>query len=406
MTRVPLSSPDISDLEIDYVTRVLRSNQLSLGPWLTQFEESFAKYAGRRYAVAANSGTSALHMCVRAMNLNPGDEVITTPFSFVASANCLLYERAVPVFADIDPQTLNIDPGKIRQFLERECYRNSHGFTIDRHTGAVVRAILPVHVFGLPCDMDEIESIAEKYNLVVLEDACEALGGEYRGKKAGTFGSAAVFAFYPNKQMTTGEGGMVVTDDKEIAEQCRSLRNQGRDVSGKWLNHVRLGYNYRLSDVHCAIGLAQLQRIAELLKKRAEVAALYTERLAQQPALRLPFRSSQYERSWFVYVIQFCGEEASRTRRKVQDVLASQEIATQVYFPAIHRQPYYPAASLRIAGTLAETEKAADSCLALPFSSRMTESEIERVCDALFSALAGSDVYQLAGAAPPAQLHI
>jgi perosamine synthetase len=406
MTRVPLSSPDIGELEINYVTQVLRSNQLSLGPWLKQFEESFAKYAGRRYAVAANSGTSALHMCVRAMNLGRGDEVITTAFSFVASANCLLYEGAVPIFVDIDPLTLNIDPGKIRKFLERECYRNSRGFTIDRNTGAVVRAILPVHVFGLPCEMEEIQSIAEKYNLFILEDACEALGGEYRGKKAGTFGSAAVFAFYPNKQMTTGEGGMVVTDDEKIAEECRSLRNQGRDTSGKWLKHIRLGFNYRLSDVHCAIGLAQLERIEELLEKRAKAALLYSERLVQHPMLTLPFRRSEYERSWFVYVIQFCGGEAKETRRKVQNALAAQEIATQVYFPAIHRQPYYPVASLRIAGTLLETEKAADTCLALPFSSRISEAEIDRVCDALSGALADLDLYQLASAAPPAELHI
>jgi perosamine synthetase len=406
MTRVPLSSPDISDLEIEFVTQVLRSNHLSLGPWLTQFEESFAKYAGRRYAIAANSGTSALHMCVRAMGFGRGDEVITTSFSFVASANCLLYEGAVPVFVDIDPRTLNIDPHKIREFLERNCYRNSRGFTIDRNTGAVVRAILPVHVFGLPCDMAEIHAIAEKYDLLILEDACEALGAEYRGKKAGTFGKAAVFAFYPNKQMTTGEGGMVVTDDEQIAEECRSLRNQGRDVSGKWLNHVRLGFNYRLSDVHSAIGLAQLARIEALLAKREKVASLYNERLGQQPALTLPFRAPEYLRSWFVYVIQFGGEQASQGRKKVQDALASQGIATQVYFPAIHRQPYYPTASLRTAGTLAETEKAAETCLALPFSSRITESDADEVCDALAATLSDLNVYQMAGAAPPAQLHI
>jgi perosamine synthetase len=206
--------------------------------------------------------------------------------------------------------------------------------------------------------------------------------------------------------MTTAEGGMVVTDDEQIAEECRSLRNQGRDTSGKWLNHIRLGFNYRLSDVHSAIGLAQLERIEELLEKRAKAASLYSERLAQQPMLTLPFRSSEYRRSWFVYVIQFRGEEANHMRRKAQDVLASQEIATQVYFPAIHRQPYYPGAFLRIAGTLLETEKAADTCLALPFSSRITETEIDRVCDALSGALADSGLYQLASAAPPAQLHI
>lgn len=389
MMRIPLSSPDVGEREIDYATQVLRSNHLSLGPWLPRFEEAFAAYAGRKYAIAANSGTSALHMCVRAMDLNGGDEVITTAFSFVASANCLLYEGVVPVFVDIDPATLNIDPNKVREFLERECYRDSRGAVVDRNTGGIVRAILPVHVFGLPCEMEEIQAIASEYHLDILEDSCEAIGATYHGRKAGTFGTAGVFAFYPNKQMTTGEGGMVVTDDPQIADRCRSLRNQGRDNSGQWLNHVMLGFNYRLSDVHCAIGLAQLERIEELLQKRERAAHLYDERLRHSP-LQLPCATSGCNRSWFVYVVQFQGTQATAKRSEVRELLASRGIASQVYFPAIHRQPYYPQALRRIYGGLQETERAADTCLALPFSSRITEAEINEVCEAVTFAVAPS----------------
>jgi len=396
--RIPLSSPDVGERELDYVAQVLRSNHLSLGPWLPRFEDAFAAYAGRRYAIAANSGTSALHMCVRAMGLTSGDEVITTAFSFVASANCLLYEGVVPAFVDIDPATLNIDPDKIRQFLERDCYRDGQGALIDRDTGATVRAILPVHVFGLSCAMDEIQSIADEYHLEILEDSCEAIGATFRGRKAGTFGKAGVFAFYPNKQMTTGEGGMVVTDDPQIAERCRSLRNQGRDNSGQWLNHVMLGFNYRLSDVHCAIGVAQLERIEELLRKRENAAELYRERL-QDSALQLPLATSQCKRSWFVYVVQFQGRRAAAKRSEVREQLASRGIASQVYFPAIHRQPYYPHSLRRIYGELRETEKATDTCLALPFSSRITEAEIEEVCEAVKTAVAkSSDCHAVAAA--------
>jgi len=382
MMRIPLSSPDVGDREVDYVTRVLRSNHLSLGPWLPRFEEAFAEYVGRKYAIAANSGTSALHMCVRAMGLTKGDEVITTAFSFVASANCLLYEGVMPAFVDIDSATLNIDPRKIREFLERECYRDNHGAVIDRNTGATVKAILPVHVFGLPCEMDEIQSIADEFGLEILEDSCEAIGATYRDRSAGTFGKAGVFAFYPNKQMTTGEGGMVVTDDQRVADQCRSLRNQGRDTSGQWLNHVTLGFNYRLSDVHCALGLAQLERIEELLQKREKAADLYSERL-RDSELQLPFADSECQRSWFVYVVQFQGSQATAKRSEVREMLASRGIASQVYFPAIHRQPYYPQSLRRIYGDLRETERAADTCLALPFSSRITEAEIDEVCEAI-----------------------
>lgn len=379
---IPLSCPDIGELESQYVGEVLKSGQLSLGPVLSRFEERFAATLGSKYAVAAANGTSALHMCVRAMGLRQGMEVLTTSFSFVASVNCLLYERVYPKLIDIDPITLNIDPTKIRDFLGTRCRRDVRGELIDTETGLQVKAILPVHVFGLPADMEPILSIASEYNLEVLEDACEAIGAEYRGRLAGTMGRAGVFGFYPNKQVTTGEGGMVVTDDAAVAETCRSLRNQGRDADGQWLKHTSLGYNYRMSDVHAALGLAQLERLPELLAKRGEVAKRYLDLLEDVPFLRLPSDADGRTRSWFVFVIQVGTADARRTRDALRENLASAGIATQVYFPAIHKQPYFR----DLVGDsihLPVTEHAADSCLALPFSTRLSETEIRFVAGAV-----------------------
>ena len=215
---IPLSRPNVGDLEIQYMTNVLRSGMLSLGPRVPEFENRFASYVGRKHAVAVNSGTSALHLCIRAMGIGPEDEVITSSFSFVASTNCILYEGGVPVFLDIDPESFNLSAEQVQDFLSERCARNSEGHCINKDTGRRVKAILPVHVFGMPCDMDLMRRLAQKYGLFLIEDACEALGAEYRGRLAGTFGDAASFAFYPNKQMTTGEGGMIVTDDDSIAE--------------------------------------------------------------------------------------------------------------------------------------------------------------------------------------------
>ncbi|MGH9793023.1 MAG: DegT/DnrJ/EryC1/StrS family aminotransferase [Candidatus Acidiferrales bacterium] len=383
---LPLSEPDIGEREIEYVTRVLRSQRLSLGPAVTQFEDRFAQYIGARHAIAVNSGTSALHLCVRAMGIRAGDAVITTSFSFVASVNCVLFEGASPILLDIEPRTLNLDPNQVRDFLRRECTRQAGGAVVQRATGKIIKAILPVHVFGLPCDMQAFTQLAREYNLLLLEDACEAIGAETGGRKAGTFGDAAVFAFYPNKQMTTGEGGMIVTDDLGIAEMCRSLRNQGRDANGAWLNHVQLGYNYRLSDIHAALGLAQLERIAELLAGRREAASMYSRLLESAELLELPHEQPGLKRSWFVYVIRFRGNSPRELRERVRQALLQQGITTQIYFPAIHRQPYFRAYQPQLL-ELPHTEQAADSCLALPFSSRLGEAEIHFVCDAIASAL-------------------
>jgi perosamine synthetase len=382
--RIPLSHPDIGEREIEYVTHVLRSGQLSLGPRVGEFEQAFAEHVGARYAVAANSGTSALHLCVRALGIGVGDEVLTTSFSFVASVNCLLYEKAVPVFVDIDPVTMNIDPDAIREMILAEyCWDGLKARHVNRRTGRVLKAILPVHVFGQPCEMEKILEIAREFNLAILEDACEALGAKHRGQPVGTFGDAAVFAFYPNKQITTAEGGMIITDSLEIAEDCRSMRNQGRDEQSEWLSHVRLGYNYRLSDLHCALGLAQLERVDELLGALTRVAESYSRHLARVPGVILPPVSPGDDRSWFAYVIRLEGRDSNVQRELLIKDLRERGIASRAYFPPIHSQPYFAEFSDGPARELVHTEAAAKSCVALPLFSRMTEIQIEEVCDAV-----------------------
>lgn len=379
---VPLSKPDVGELEVEYVTQVLRSGRLSLGPKLTEFEEKFAAYAGTRHAVAVNSGTSALHLAVRALGIGSQDAVITTPFSFVASTNCLLYEGAQPVFVDIDPVTLNIDTKQIRRYLRQCCSLDSRRkVLVDKMTGRTIKAILPVHVFGLPCDMDPILELARQYGLYVIEDSCEALGATYRGRRVGTFGDAATFAFYPNKQMTTGEGGVVVTDSDDLASLCRSMRNQGRSDSGSWLKHARLGYNYRLSDVHCAIGLAQLERIENLLQSRESVAERYAQALSSNPHLTLPAEFEGIHRSWFVYVVQLSTPAAKTMRDRVMQKLRERGVECQAYFPSIHKQPYLVGSCRVPYEPLFRAEAASESCFALPFFGSQTDEEIQFVAD-------------------------
>jgi perosamine synthetase len=246
MIKIPLSNPDIVRKDIEYVVKVLETANLSLGPKLPEFENKIADYVGAKYAAAVNSGTSALHLIIRALEIKDNDEVITTPFSFISSANCVLFERGKPVFVDIDPLTLNIDVNLIEKKITKR-----------------TKAILAVDVFGHPAEWKSLKRIGKKHNLKLIEDSCEAIGAEYRGKKAGTLGDAGAFAFYPNKQITTGEGGIIVTNNKALADLCRSMRNQGRDSRGGWLSHKRLGYNYRISDINCALGIAQMRRIRE-----------------------------------------------------------------------------------------------------------------------------------------------
>lgn len=382
--RIPLSKPDIGDREVGAVIQCLRSGRLSLGPLLPEFEEKFARFIGTRYAVATSSGTAALHLCVKALGVGAGDDVITTPFSFVASTNCLLYENAQPVFADIDSRSLNIDPQEIRDVIGRHYARNSVSKRwMHRHSRRTLKAILPVHIFGLPCEMDSISEIARELDLHLIEDACEALGAEYRQRLVGVFGDAACFGFYPNKQLTTGEGGMIVTNDERIASLCRSLRNQGRSEDGAWLDHEHLGYNYRLSDLQCALGLAQLDRVDELLASRERVAWLYSDALADIPGISLPHRSPNLKRSWFAYVVQLLGPTPAALRAKLMSGLHARGIDCRPYFPAIHRQPYFRALGLNLVGKLPNAESAADRCLALPLFPSMREDQVREVCAAI-----------------------
>jgi perosamine synthetase len=402
--KVPLSAPDVGDRELGYVEEVMRSGTLSLGPMLPRFEKAFAATIGRKFAIAVNSGTSALHLCVRAAGIGPAHEVITTSFSFVASTNCLLYENAVPVFVDIDPATLNISPAQIEEFLRKACARDARGRLTNRATGREVKAILPVHVFGLPSDMQAIGDLAREYGLSVIEDSCEAIGATYRGKQAGTFGEMSCFAFYPNKQITTGEGGMIVTDDEHLARLCRSMRNQGRGEDGAWLKHERLGYNYRLSDIHCAIGLAQIERLAEMLEKRDQVARRYHRWLQGIPHLRRLADAADAKRSWFVYIVQLAPYVERGVRDRMLQRLRAAGVGCQAYFPAIHRQLFLQGLVHLPFGRLRVTEMAADRCLALPFSSSMREEQVQYVAEALSNAVA--EECHVSGALAGGQLNV
>jgi len=365
---VSMSQPDIHTEDIELVIQVLKSNRLSLGPFLDRFEQSFAAYIGSSHAIAVSSGTAGLHLCIRAADIGPGDEVITTPFSFVASANCILYERATPVFVDIDESSLNIDP------------RFVSAAVTDR-----TRAILPVHVFGQPCAMDDLTALSRKHDLVLIEDACEAIGAEFRGRRVGTFGKAAVFGFYPNKQMTMGEGGIITTDDAAWAATFRSLRNQGRTEMGTWLCHERLGFNYRLDEMSAALGLSQLRRIDQLLERRSRIAAFYDALLRDVPGVTLLSPADTTTRlSWFVLVVRL---HESISRNSVIDHLSEHGIPTRTYFSPIHLQPYFKEQFGYQNGDFPVAERVARSTLALPFHSNLSDADIEYVATGLKAAV-------------------
>lgn len=365
---IPMSSPDLTDAEIKAVNAVLATRWLSIGPQIEQFEAAFASYTGTPHAIGVNSGTSGLHLAMIAAGIGPGDEVITPSFSFIASANCVVYERGTPVFVDIDPLTGNMDPACIEAAITER-----------------TKAIIVVHAFGQPADMDAIHEIAGRHGLLVIEDACEAIGAEYKGRRAGAMSEAAVFAFYPNKQMTTGEGGMVVTAREDWAELFRSLRNQGRDVFDEWLNHTRLGYNYRLDEMSAALGLAQLRRIEELLAKRAQVAGWYNERIDTLQGVYKPHIVETTTRmSWFVYVVRF---EKDLDRTALMKGLKARGVPSRPYFTPIHLQPFYRERYGWGPGDLPHTEDAGETFLALPFSSVMTEEQVDYVYTSLKESL-------------------
>jgi perosamine synthetase len=369
---IPLSAPDLTHEERACVMDVLLGRELSLGPRLPAFERALREFTGARHAIAVNSGTSALHLCIKAAGIGDGDEVITTPFSFVASANCALFERGVPVFVDIDPTTWNIDISKIEAAITPR-----------------TKAILPVHVFGRPCAMEPILEIARRHNLAVIEDSCEAIGATSGGRPVGTFGQTGVFAFYPNKQITTGEGGAIVTNDDEVARLCRSWRNQGRGDASGWLQHERLGYNYRLSDLNCALGSVQVSRLPEILAARASVAARYHEALAGLAAdvVRPELSEPDAAISWFVYVVRLSDEYSAADRDEVVSYLRRHGIGCNTYFSPIHLQPFYREMFGYRPGDFPVTEHIAERTIALPFFNQLNDQEIETVCNALAKAL-------------------
>jgi len=362
---IPLARPNITQAEIDAVTAVLKTPHLSLGPKVPEFEAAFAAYCGRRFGVSCCSGTAGLHMAMIAHEIGPGDEVITTPFSFVASASCIVMVGATPVFADIDPDTWNMDPARIEAAV----------------TGRT-KALVPVDVFGQPADMDPILEIAARHDLVVIEDSCEALGSSYKSRQAGSFGAASVFGFYPNKQLTTGEGGIVLTDDEAVAEHCRSLRNQGRDGSG-WLAHARIGYNFRLSDINCALGLVQLQRLGEITEARNRVVALYHRELADESRIRLQKILPDVEMSWFVFVVRLDDRYGPDDRDRILAQLADRGVQCSNYFAPIHLQPCFAERFGFCRGDFAVCEALAERTIALPLHHELTENDIHYVCQAL-----------------------
>lgn len=373
MTRtVPLSAPWITQEDIDAVLAVLQTSQLSIGPQVKAFEKAVADRVGVKHALAVNSGTSGLHLILEALGIGEGDEVITTPFSFVASANCIIFTGAKPVFVDIDPETLAIDPAKIEAAITER-----------------TKAIIPVDVFGQPCPIDEIHAIAKKHNLAVVQDSCEAIGAVRNGKEIGgpEYCDAAVFAFYPNKQMTTGEGGIIVTDNDDLARAMDSMRNQGRDDAGTWMNHVRVGYNYRMDEMSAALGLSQVNRLDSILDHRDKVALRYSELLADVPGITVPHVLPETTRmSWFVYVIQL---DEGIDKSDVIAKLEARGVPSRPYFSPIHTQPIYREKYGYEGGEFPVTESISQRTLAIPFYSLMPEDEVEYVCDQIRAVMAG-----------------
>lgn len=360
---VPLAQPNIGPDEFALVKEVLQSDTLAMGPFTADFEAALAARVGRRYGIACSSGTAGLHLAVDALGVGEGDEVITTPFSFVASANCILYQGARPRFVDIEEETLGLDPDRVEAAI-----------------GPRTRAILPVDVFGHPCRIGELAEIAERRGLRMVEDACEAIGSSLNGRPLGSFGEASVFAFYPNKQITTGEGGMVVTDDGDLARIMRSARNQGRDEDGTWLRHVRLGWNYRMDELSAALGLAQLRRLGELRSGRDRVVAAYAQALGDFGWMTLPTARAGASVDWFVYVVQL---DPRYDRDRMIEQLAARGVPARPYFAPIPLQPFYRDRLGHVPGDFPVTEAVALRTLALPFSSRLTDESVERVADAL-----------------------
>lgn len=389
---IPLSRPDITEVEESLVLKTLRSGRLSLGPMTEQFEAALAARVGRHHAVAVNSGTSGLHLIMKALGIGPGDQVITTPFSFIASSNCILYAGATPVFVDVCPKTLNMDPEALSAAI-----------------GPRTKAIIAVETFGNPWHMDQYEQIAARHEVPLIEDCCEALGTIHKGRQCGSYGRIGVFGFYPNKQITTGEGGMIVTDDHRLAELCRSLRNQGRPLgwspppmssreqtiasrsgdstggvsAGSWLRHERLGYNYRLSEVNSALGLGQMRRLDSIIDRRNQVAERYISRLAGNPNLIMPTISQETKMSWFVFVVRLATTFNQDDRDRIITAMRNHDVGAADYFPCIHLQPFYREQFGFHPGMFPIAESVSHRTIALPFYNDLSAADAEHVCATL-----------------------
>jgi perosamine synthetase len=368
LREIPLARPWIGEREEELVLEVLRSGQLSLGPTIDRFEQLVADRVGAPQAVAVSSGTAGLHLLARAAGLGPGDEAITSPISFVSSANCFIFEGATPVFADVDRRTLNLDPAAVQAAITTR-----------------TKAIVAVDMFGYPCELDEFRAICDQHELTLIEDAAEALGAEYRGRPVGGHGVSAVFGFYPNKQVATGEGGVVVTSTEEEWQLLRSLRNQGRDYEGGgWFHHVRVGFNYRWTDVQAAIGIGQLEKLDEMLTLRAEVARRYGELLEGVEVEPLCADDADHRRSWFVYVVAL---PPGSDRDRVIAELRAAGIGTADYVPCVHLQPYMRETYGFSEGLCPVAEEVASRTIALPFFPQLEAEDQRRVVDALRAAL-------------------
>lgn len=362
---IPLAKPEILESDIAAVTAVLRSSRLSQGPVLRAFEKALAAYLNIQHAVAVNSGTSGLQLALQALGIDAGDEVILPSFSFMAVTNAVLAARAIPVFVDIDPHTLNLDPAKLAPLLS-----------------ARTRAIIVVHTFGIPAAIQPILALARRHRFYVIEDACEALGAEAHGVKVGATGDVGIFAFYPNKQITTGEGGAVVTNSPELAQRVRTLANQGREVSTNWFQHTEAGYSYRLADVNCALGLQQLSRIEAILERREQVARCYQKHLVACSGVKC-FSNSKDERiSWFTYPVLLPEGTSQEDRDFIWRELKQQGIECGRYFPPAHLQPVMQKHPFRC-GDLSRTVALSQRLLCLPFFNTLTETEIQFVCESL-----------------------
>lgn len=385
--QIPLARPDITDREIEAVVSVLRSGHLALGPIAVEFERRMAETLGRAHAVAVSSGTSGLHVALLERGVGEGHLVVTTPYSFVSSANAALFCGAAPVFVDVDPVTGNIDDALACDALSALRTERGRALVAPASRAAYrpdqVRAVIPVHVFGVPAGMKGARELAREGGIAVIDDACEAIGGLEDGRSIGADGDAAVYAFYPNKQMTTGEGGVVATDDPDAADMYWSLRNQGRGLGDEWLTHVRLGFNYRMDDMSAALGLVQLDRLDELLAKRRRVAAAYLERLADVEGLSLP-PSGDGASSWFAFVVRV---DRRFRRAEVAERLAASGVPTRPYFPAIHLQPFYREMFGYEPGMYPVAEDLAERSLAIPFFGDLSDAQVDHVCDALRRAL-------------------